>query len=115
LLNFEASLQTRRPEPSPFPATTNPTSQNTTLWRPHSGSSSHSSWCPSNNNTNRYSTPSNGGPSSSPSNRPFRPYLRYFQICGLQGQTAKRCPSFQLVPINSPNNSSTSSTHPTSP
>jgi hypothetical protein len=30
-----------------------------------------------------------------------RPYLGYCQVCGLQGHTAKRCPSFRFVPQKS--------------
>ena len=35
---------------------------------------------------------------------PARPYLGHCQICGTQGHTAKRCPSFNLVPVQSSNN-----------
>jgi hypothetical protein len=34
LLNFEASLQGAKSEPSHFPTTTNPANRNTTSWRP---------------------------------------------------------------------------------
>ncbi|RVW78965.1 Retrovirus-related Pol polyprotein from transposon RE2 [Vitis vinifera] len=40
---------------------------------------------------------------------PPRPYQGFCQICGIQGHTAKRCPSFQLVPVQS---STTSATPP---
>ncbi|RVW36081.1 Retrovirus-related Pol polyprotein from transposon RE2 [Vitis vinifera] len=40
---------------------------------------------------------------------PPRPYQGLCQICGIQGHTAKRCPSFQLVPVQS---SITSATPP---
>ncbi|KAL6335439.1 hypothetical protein AAG906_029682 [Vitis piasezkii] len=33
-----------------------------------------------------------------PQRPPSRPYLGYCQICGIQGHTAKSCPSFRLVP-----------------
>lgn len=52
-------------------------------------------------NTNScFPVSSNGRPTSSPNNQPSpRPCLGYFQICGIQGHTTKRCPSFSLVTI----------------
>ncbi|RVX07285.1 Retrovirus-related Pol polyprotein from transposon RE2 [Vitis vinifera] len=41
--------------------------------------------------------------------RVYSPYQGFCQICGIQGHTAKRCPSFQLVPVQS---STTSATPP---
>ncbi|KAJ0044605.1 hypothetical protein Pint_05446 [Pistacia integerrima] len=117
LLNFKASLQGTKSEPSHFPASANPTNRNTIGWRPsfnygntnnnwrpstHSGNNS-TSWRPSPNTNNRSPAFPNAGQNSSRSQRPpSRPYLGYCQICGLQGHTAKRCPSFRLVP-NQPN------------
>ncbi|KAH7567622.1 hypothetical protein JRO89_XS07G0106000 [Xanthoceras sorbifolium] len=100
LLNFESSLQTRLPPPSLFPATANPTSRNIPTWRSQSCSNNNTSWRPSNHSQNRYSTPPTNGPPSTPSNRPSRPYLGYCKICRIQGHTANKCPSFQLVPVS---------------
>ena len=43
LLNFEASLQGAKSEPSHFPASANPANRNTTSWRPsfNSGNTSN--------------------------------------------------------------------------
>lgn len=116
LLNFEASVLTTKPEPSHFPATANPTSRNTTTWRPPANSGTNNpSWRPSNNNTNRYLTAPNSGPTTTQGNRPSRPFLGYCQICRLQGHTAKRCPSFRLVPVQTYNNNpNASNNHPAS-
>jgi len=38
------------------------------------------------------------------SRSPARPYQGHCQICSIQGHTAKRCPSFHLVPISSSHN-----------
>ena len=104
------------PEPSPFPTTINPTTSNTPSWRSHSSSSNNNSWHPFNHNVNWYSTPPTSGPPSSLGNCPSRPYLGYCQIYRIHGHTAKRCPSFRLVPFSSPSNNSTHPlNHPTSP
>nr|TKS10634.1 hypothetical protein D5086_0000081560 [Populus alba] len=83
LFNFEASLQGAKSEPSHFPTTANPANR----WRPLSNASNRSPVFP------------NTGQNSFRSQRPSsRPYLSYCQIYGIQGHTAKRCPSFCLVP-----------------
>ena len=104
LLNFEASLQGAKSEPSHFPASANPTNRNTTSWCPSTHSSNNrTDWHPSPNTNNRSPAFPNAGQNSSRSQRPLsRPYLGYCQICGIQGHTAKRCSSFCLVP-NQPN------------
>ena len=92
--------------------TVNPTHRISTNWRhqntiPNWRSTSHgqTGWHPS--------LPSHPRPRD---NRPSsRPYLGYCQICSTQGHRAKRCPSFQVIPIPSSNkapapHSSTSST-----
>ena len=117
LLNFEVSLQGAKSEPSHFPTSANPANRNTTSWHPsfnsgntsnnwhpstHSGNN-RTDWRPSLNTNNRSPAFPNVGQNSSHNQRPpSRPYLGYFQICGIQGHTAKRCPSFRLVP-NQPN------------
>uniref|UniRef100_A0A2N9EFN4 Retrotransposon Copia-like N-terminal domain-containing protein n=1 Tax=Fagus sylvatica TaxID=28930 RepID=A0A2N9EFN4_FAGSY len=59
-------------------------------------------WRPSYNSTNRSPAGTTTG-----SRNPPRPYLGHCQICRIQGHTAKRCPSFCLVPVhNSPTSSS---------
>ncbi|KAA8535403.1 hypothetical protein F0562_030406 [Nyssa sinensis] len=114
LLNFEASLQAAKSDPSHFPASANPANCTTTSWGPSSnpGTTNHNrrpstnsgntstGWRPSPNTNNRSPAFPNAGPNSSRSHRPSsRPYLGYCQICGIQGHTAKRCPSFRLVPL----------------
>ncbi|RVW40981.1 Retrovirus-related Pol polyprotein from transposon RE2 [Vitis vinifera] len=78
LLNFEASLQGAKSEPSHFPASANPANRNTTSWRPSTHSSNNrTDWHPSPNTNNR-------------------------SLAFPNGHTAKRCSSFRLVP-NQPN------------
>lgn len=115
LLNFEASLLPNKPEPSYFPTSANPTSRNTTTWRLSNPSVNNTPWRPSNNNNNRSSSSSNGASMSNAENRPSRPYLGYYQICRIQGHTAKRCPSVKLIPIQPTTNSNASAPTPTTP
>ena len=111
LLNFEASLQGVKSEPSHFPASTNPANRNTTSWHPSFNSgNTKNNWHPSThfgnnridwrlspNTNNRSLAFPNVGQNSSRSQRPhYRPYLGYCQICEIQGHTAKRCPSISL-------------------
>nr|TKS10636.1 hypothetical protein D5086_0000081580 [Populus alba] len=108
--NFEASLQGAKSEPSHFPTTANPANRNTTSWRPslHSSNTNNNwrpygnhgtGWRPLSNASNRSPVFPNTGQNSFRSQRPSsRPYLSYCQIYGIQGHTAKRCPSFRLVP-----------------
>ncbi|KAL6335792.1 hypothetical protein AAG906_039555 [Vitis piasezkii] len=91
LLNFEASLQGAKSKPSHFPASANPANRNTTSWRPsfNSGNTSNN-WRPSTHSGNNRI---DWRPSPNTNNRsPAFP----------NGHTAKRCPSFCLVP-NQPN------------
>ncbi|RWR81507.1 hypothetical protein CKAN_01019400 [Cinnamomum micranthum f. kanehirae] len=114
LLNFEVSLQSVIPEQHPFPATANPTYKSNKPWRPFS---------PQQTTNTNWGTPSPFAPrppaatnAGSPSPRgprpPPRPYLGLCQICRLQGHTAKRCPSFRLVPVQPSFPSNTSPTNP---
>ncbi|KAL6334026.1 hypothetical protein AAG906_000080 [Vitis piasezkii] len=79
LLNFEASLQGAKSEPSHFPASANPANRNTTSWRPsfnygntsnnwrpstHSGNNK-TDWRPSPNTNNRSPAFPNAGQNSS--------------------------------------------------
>lgn len=66
-----------------FPVTANPASCNT------------SNWCPSPNF--HQNTPTNGSYNPNYNDCPSHSYLGYCQIGSIQGHTAKRCPSFQLV------------------
>ncbi|WKA01920.1 hypothetical protein VitviT2T_020169 [Vitis vinifera] len=102
LLNFEASFQGAKSEPSHFLASANPANHNTTSWRPsfNSGNTSNN-WHPSTHSGNNRT---DWRPSTNTNNqRPLsRAYLGYCQIYGIQRHTANRCPSFRLVP-NQPN------------
>ncbi|KAA8521885.1 hypothetical protein F0562_012801 [Nyssa sinensis] len=113
LLNFEASLQGVKSEPSHFPASANPANCNPTSWspsfnsgntdnnwRPSTTGNNSTGWRPSPNTNNRSPAFPPAGRHSSRSHRPpSRPYLGYCQIYGIQGHTAKKCPSFRLVPL----------------
>jgi hypothetical protein len=104
LLNFEVSLQSTPLEPHHFPATANPTYRtNNKSWRPSQPQgTTTTNWRPSYNSTNRSPAGTTTG-----SRNPPRPYLGHCQICRIQGHTAKRCPSFRLVPVqNSPTSNS---------
>ena len=46
---------------------------------------------------------------------PSRLYQGFCQICGIQGHTAKRCPSFQVLPIQSSTIAPSSSNNSTAP
>jgi hypothetical protein len=81
----------------------NPTHRTNTNWRHQNTilkwrSNSHRQigWRPS---LTSHPRPCDNHPSS-------RPYLGYCQICNTQGHTAKRCPSFQVIPIQSSNKAS---------
>ncbi|KAA8539032.1 hypothetical protein F0562_025724 [Nyssa sinensis] len=111
LLTFEAHLQENKPDQYCLPASANPTHCTTTGSRSSSTTtpsspfgSTNTGWRPSSTNNQRPSLGSNQSRGDRP---PPRPYLGYCQICGIQGHTAKRCPSFCLVP-----NDSSSSSHP---
>jgi len=45
---------------------------------------------------------------------PSKPYQGFCQICGIQGHTVKRCPSFKLIPIHSSATEHSSAQHSTS-
>ncbi|KAK3218511.1 hypothetical protein Dsin_012481 [Dipteronia sinensis] len=106
LLTFEASLQRNKKEYALFPATANPTNRTNTNWchqnfnnnwRPYP--LSNTGWRPSPNTTSRPPMSNNSGTPPRGNRPPPRPYLSRFQCFGIQGHTAKRCSSFQLVPI----------------
>ncbi|KAL6334424.1 hypothetical protein AAG906_015002 [Vitis piasezkii] len=101
ILDGLASVITPKPDPLQFPATANPTSKNPTPWRSPapSGTNNHT-WRPSNSHQNRYPSTQTSGQPTPQGNHPSQPYLGYCQICRIQGYTAKWCPSFQLVPVN---------------
>lgn len=108
LLNFEASLQAGKPDPVYFPASANIAhrhsgNRNAPGRRPSSNNhNSNTGWRQSQQSMDSSPTPTTVG-STPPGNRPPpRPYLGYCQICGIQGHTAKRCPSFRLVPNQPP-------------
>ncbi|KAK9200192.1 hypothetical protein WN944_015388 [Citrus x changshan-huyou] len=123
LLSFEATFSATTKSEIHLPVTANLTNKTTpinTNWRPHktnpnwrpnnSSSSGNTGWRPPATNpgwrppaTNLGYPPmaTNSGTSIRSNRPPPRPYQGYCQICGIQGPTAKRCPSFQLVPIQS--------------
>ena len=107
LLLFEATLQTRSHSSRLGPVTANSMTRNSTnnTWR-----QSRPNWrSPTNGNYSRSPAINNNRPVMYPTQTrhtrpPARPYLGHCQICGTQGHTAKRCPSFNLVPVQSSNN-----------
>ncbi|KAG6755697.1 hypothetical protein POTOM_041530 [Populus tomentosa] len=133
LLNFEASLQyVSHPDQSYFPASAHLANRHSTSYRqsPHSHSPGrHTGWRSTSNNSSigwrpsfspntRFSTPSQSSSfPSRPARPPSKPYFGFFQICRIQGHTAKYCPSFKLIPITTSSNTgsqvSTSPWHPT--
>ncbi|KAI4353978.1 hypothetical protein L6164_002891 [Bauhinia variegata] len=116
LLNFEASVITPIPDPLQFLVTANPTSRNPATWHsPAPSSTNNHTWRPSNSHQNRYFPTQTSGQPTPQGNRPSRPYLGYCQICRIQGHTAKRCPSFRLVPVNKSNSPPASNTHSATP
>ena len=63
-------------------------------------------WRPSPTSGNRFPTPTSANNLRSDRSFP-KPYLGYCQICRIQGHTAKRCPFFRLIPIETSTNTST--------
>jgi hypothetical protein len=117
LLLFEASLQTWSQSSCLGPITANSFTKN----------SSNNNWQPSRTNWRPFSSPTRNNlrssstanfrpamfPNQGHNNRlPAHPYLGHCQMCGTQGHTAKRCPSFQLVPVHGPNSASSSNGMP---
>nr|TKR83789.1 hypothetical protein D5086_0000265600 [Populus alba] len=110
LLSFEAISLSHA---TPLPITANPIQRTFTPWRgsrppfpfrPSSSSPSNSQyWRSSPASTFRPHFNSNTRPAYRPTRPPQRPYQGFCQICGIQGHTAKRCPSFQLIPTNATN------------
>ncbi|KAJ9547961.1 hypothetical protein OSB04_020504 [Centaurea solstitialis] len=109
LLSFGASLSTNSKSAIPLPITVNPTHTSNSNGRPYKNfnyrpntpsparntpsPTGNTNWRPSHNNFNR--------PPPRTNRPPPRPYQGFCQICGIQGHTAKRCSSFQLVPMPS--------------
>ncbi|KAH7574446.1 hypothetical protein JRO89_XS03G0297100 [Xanthoceras sorbifolium] len=129
LLNFETTLPGTKPEPNHFTVSANPANRNNSSWRssnnsgnngnhwrpsntlgnngnhwrppPNSGNNS-TGWCPSPNYNNYSPISYNAGSNSGRNDRPPHcPYLGHCQICGIQEHTAKKCPSFRLIPVQS--------------
>ena len=111
LLSFEASLSTKSKKH--IPILINPTNITNTIntnrrqhktntsWYPnHFFSTSSISWRPHPTNTGRPPIAINSGTPSRNNPPPPYSYQGFYQICSIQGHTAKRCPSFQLVPIH---------------
>jgi hypothetical protein len=117
LLMFEAFLHAPPKDVNFFPLTALQASRNQRSPFPNVNCSlpNHSSyggnWRSHGNQNSRHTSPSQFH-STLPthnSNRPTpRPNLGYCQICGIQGHTAKKYPSFLLVPLNNPNPTTTS-------
>ena len=102
LLNFEASIHNTNHTTQPyFPASAHIAN------RAFSGPRAfppgrHTGWRPTNSYNSRFSNSSSPGP---PNSRPSqKPYHGFCQICRIQGHTAKYCPSYKLIPINTPTN-----------
>jgi hypothetical protein len=108
LLMFEASLQENNKLVNCFPPTTHPTNRTSGRYPftnvGHSTpKNSRGNWCSSADQQHRYPGKNQFVASHNTTNGnrpPPRPYLSYCQICGLQGHTTKKCPSFRLVPLN---------------
>ncbi|KAL6333900.1 hypothetical protein AAG906_039311 [Vitis piasezkii] len=122
ILDGLASLSTNTKSEVNLPITTNPTNRNNpmnTNWRPHktntnwrpshSNSSTNTGWRPPATFPTRPPMVTHSGTPTHTNRPPPHPYQGFCQICGIQGHTTKRCPSFQLVPIQS---STTSATPP---
>jgi hypothetical protein len=111
LFSFEATSSSHA---TPLPITANPTQKTSHAWHGNRPTStfrpSHPSpanpqyWRSSPPTTFRPPFPSNTRPAYRPTRPPLRQYQGFCQICGIQGHTAKHCPSFQLIPINASNN-----------
>lgn len=110
LLSFEATSSSHA---TPLPITANPTQKTSHAWHgtrptstycpPYSSPANPQYWRSSLTTTFRPPFTSNTHPTYHPTRPPLRQYQGFFQICGIQGHAAKRCPSFQLIPINSSN------------
>lgn len=116
LLTFETTITSSHS--TNLPITANHTQRANSTWRPpNTWKPPHSAnnWRPSFHQQNRTTYYNNNGrphnttpPSSRGPRPPPKPYLGYCQICGIQGHTAKRCQSYQIIPI-SPGHQTTNS------
>ena len=104
----------------------NPTNKTNHQWcpnKPNNWRIPSPSHAPIGNQNWRPPTPNNGRPPinldqrfQNRSNRPpSRPYQGFYQICGIQGHKTKRCPSFQVLPIQSSTIAPSSSNNSTAP
>ena len=107
LLMFEATIQATTKVPH-FSPTAHPTVRNfgrnsqfnSGRFSPHnSNPNQQSNWRPHSHLQHRSFSPHNNFSPANPRMTP-RPYLGHCQVCGIQGHTAKRCPSFKFVPQN---------------
>ena len=117
LLSFEATLQDHKRLPSTVPVTANPAARSGSNWRPSQPQqnwrpsfSGNTGWRQQPSQVHRPSSSHNGPPNRGNQQGP-RPYLGKCQVCGVQGHSAKRCPSFQMVSTQS----SAAPQHATSP
>jgi hypothetical protein len=119
LLSFEAHAPTDTLATS-FPITANPMHRTTLAWRAPRFNNTRPSYS-SPATTHQWRSPNFRPSHSSLNNSPYRqnrppskPYQGFCQICGIQGHTAKRCPFFQLIPIQSSAIEHSSTQHSTS-
>ncbi|KAH7568396.1 hypothetical protein JRO89_XS07G0286900 [Xanthoceras sorbifolium] len=107
LLNFEATLENGKIDQVHFPASANVANRNignknSTSRRPSSNNhSNNTGWRQSQQSMESSLASTNIVPNHHGNRPPSWPYLGYCQICGIQGHTAKRCPSFSLI-LNQP-------------
>ncbi|KAK1555207.1 hypothetical protein Q3G72_023368 [Acer saccharum] len=109
LLTFEASSLNNKKASASLPATANPTHRSNNSWRPRN--SNFSSWHPQSSTTTGWRPSPNSAARSNSAHSPGaphrghlsfpRPYLGKCQMCGIQGHSARRCSSFQMVPVPS--------------
>ena len=105
LLMFEASLQTTTKAVN-FPPTVHLSNRISgrypfTNAGQSTSNTSGGNWRSSSNQQHCYTGQAMATHNTTTNNRfQPRPYLGYCQICSIQGHTAKKCPSFCLVPLN---------------
>ena len=119
LLSFEAHATTETLATS-FPITVNPMHKTAPTWRAPRFNNPRPSYS-SPATTHQWRSPHFRPPLSSINNSPYhqhqppsKPYQGFCQIYGIQGHIAKRCPSFQLIPIQSSATEHSSAQHSTS-
>jgi len=112
LLMFEASLQATPKIVTLFPPTAHQASRTSRRYPFHNVNRNLPNNFSAGGNWRSYPQPGHSGPAQSytannSSRPPPRPYLGYCQICGIQGHTAKKCPSFRLVPLTTSQHNNT--------